>query len=194
MGRGGMRYGAGRPGWRVKAEHTLRLDVRDLSRRRLLGGGSFTWTWRNTETGETTASVNVTTFPDLMRLSYRANGTETAQTFTIERTPCPFGGSRPWLRCWRCSRRVAVLFLRGDRFACRSCGGVAYASQSEDDIGRAWRTQTKLERRLDDDLKRPKGMRQATYEHLVARIIGCERLREKRISEFLVRLGALDLL
>lgn len=189
-----MRYGAGRPGWRVKAEHLLRLDVRDLARRGLLGGSSFTWTWRNTETGEATASINVTTFSDSMRLGFRVNGKETAQTFAIERTPCPFGGSRPWLRCWRCSRRVAVLFLRGERFSCRSCGGVAYASQSEDDIGRAWRTQAKLERRLDENWKRPKGMRRATYERIFGRIIGCEELRESRICEFLVKVGAFDLL
>ena len=45
------------------------------------------------------------------------------------------GGRRPWFICSvrangrYCGRRVAVLYLAGELFACRKCYGLAYASQ-----------------------------------------------------------------
>src|SRR5215831_1881502 len=46
MGKGGSRFGAGRPGWRRKCEYLLALDVRVLARRwRLARGLSYSWAW-----------------------------------------------------------------------------------------------------------------------------------------------------
>ena len=50
------------------------------------------------------------------------------QAVRLERTPCRFGGDRPWFCCPRCERRVALLYLRGGAFRCRHCHGLAYAS------------------------------------------------------------------
>jgi hypothetical protein len=50
-------------------------------------------------------------------------------------TNCHLGGRRPWFICsvrtngQHCGRRVAVLYLGGDSFACRKCCGLAYESQ-----------------------------------------------------------------
>ena len=41
------------------------------------------------------------------------------QNIYIARTPCHFGGSRPWFICPKCHRRVGVLVCAGRLFACR---------------------------------------------------------------------------
>jgi len=48
----------------------------------------------------------------------------------VTSTPCHFGGSRPWLRCPLCERRVGVLYARlaESRFACRKCRDLTYDS------------------------------------------------------------------
>ena len=187
MGSGGMRFGAGRPGWRPKAEACLRLDVREFARRNLLESSAFTWHWTNTETGKQVASIGARIEGSAVRLAYAVNNRPAGELVHITSTPCGFGGSRPWFACPRCERRVAVLFMRGGRFACRRCSGVAYTSQSEDAIGRSWRRQRKLERRLGDDWRRPKGMHSLTCARILEGIFECERWRDEAIDQYLAR-------
>lgn len=192
MAKGGMRFGAGRPGWRRKAESCLRLDVRELARRGHLRGGHVGWHWTNTTTGERCGSISIWVGQHDIELTYISNGKPVAQTIRLERTPCPFGGSRPWMRCGHCHRRVAVFFFGGSVFACRRCSRVAYSSQSEDALARGWRRQAKLERRLGEDQVRPTGMRQATYDQILERIFECEDRRDAALTFFLSRMGLLD--
>ena len=121
-------------------------------------------------------------------LSYSQNGEPFQQQVPIYRSRCYFGGERHWFGCPRCGRRIALLYLRNRGFACRSCNRIAYSSQSEDAMGRAWRKQSKIERRLADEWRRPKGMHLSTYERLVGQIIECEDVREVALYD---RLGAL---
>lgn len=191
MGRGGERWGAGRPGWRVKAEHCLRLDVRELARRKLLGGCTFSWRWTNSATDEEVGVVSVSTYPGQVQLSYAVNGMGKAEQITLVTTECNFGGSRPWFLCPRCSRRVGVLFMRSGRFVCRRCAGVAYASQSEDVMGRAWRRQGKIECRLGPHWARPKAMHRRTHQRLLQSVFDCEEQREDALARFLARFPGL---
>lgn len=192
MARGGWRYGAGRAGSTIKAEQALRLDVRELAARGLLGGGVFTLRWSNTYTGDPAGSIGVSTAPAAMRLSFAIDGDPRVQTVPILRTPCNYGGTRPWLACPRCHRRVAVIYLRGGLFLCRHCNRVAYTSQSEDEVGRSWLKQGKLEARLGKNWRRPKGMHRATRARVVAAIIQCEEAREMALAAYLARVGLLD--
>jgi hypothetical protein len=191
MTQGGWRYGAGRPANNIKAEQSMRLDVRDLAARKLLGGRNFTWRWTNNY-GEETGCISVTTFPGSMRLDFSTNGTPTVQRVAILTTPCHYGGTRPWLACPRCSRRVAVIYLRRGLFLCRHCNRVAYTSQSEDAIGRSWRRQGKLEARLGEHWRRPKGMHRATRQRLLDAIFACEELRDEALCAFAERVGLFD--
>jgi hypothetical protein len=191
MGKGGSRFGAGRPGWHVRAEHCLGLNVQDLARRNLMGGGSFAWRWSNAVTGEPLGSISVTTRADALWLSFSSNGTPVSQDVRIVRTACNYGGSRPWFQCPRCGRRVAVLFLRSGNFMCRHCGRVAYASQSADAMGRAWIKQRKLERRLADGWQRPKGMHSTTYSRIISGIVDCEEARDAALCAFIQRNASL---
>lgn len=190
MGKGGHRFGAGRPGWRPKAESCLRLDVRELARRHILGRVvSTSWRWTNSYTGEEVGSIGIRGSETRLHLSYSTNGTPVSETVEIARTACTYGGSRPWLRCPRCNRRAGVLYMRGGRFTCRKCSGVAYSCQSEDAMGRAWRAQHKLENLLGDNWTRPKGMHHRTRQRIMERIFGCEEVRDNELAAYLHRHG-----
>ncbi|MDR6537287.1 hypothetical protein [Variovorax soli] len=198
MARGGLRWGAGRPAHRAKAEHLLRLDVRDLNRRRLLKpGNQFAWTWRRGSEVTGTISIRVDN-RDRLSLLYSIGGDqnrrEASQFVRIEPTSCGFGGSRTWFACPVCSRRIAVLYMRSGRFACRTCQRVAYSSQSEDWIGRVWRRQAGLERHLGENWTRPKGMHQTTHDRLIQAILDCEEQRDRAMALFVQRHGLADLL
>ncbi len=194
MGTGGYRLGAGRPGWHVKAEHCLRLDVRDLARRGLLSsGGSFvwTWSWADGHTERRSSSISITTAFDSIRLNFCIGDTPVQQRVDIDRTACNYGGARPWFRCPRCFGRVAVLYLRSGRFGCRRCGQLVYSSQCEDALGRSWRLQRKLEARLGDNWARPKGMHEATRTKIMSKILECQDVREIALASYFLRLSPL---
>jgi hypothetical protein len=191
MGSGGWRFGAGRPAYHVKADSCLRLDLRDVVKRRLLGAGDFSWRWKNSATCEEVGSIGINSTQFCMVLSYSHNGVPISERVEIDRTPCTFGGTRPWLRCPRCARRVAVLYLRSSRFVCRRCGGVVYGSQSEDAMGRAWRRQSRLEARLGADWRRPKGMHHRTHRKLMEAILACEQARDDALADFMIKAGLL---
>ena len=103
-------------------------------------------------------------------------------------TNCHFGGRRPWFTCSAhtngryCGRRVAVLYLAGELFACRRCCALAYASQQKDPLVRNVSRSQKIRMRLGGtpDLfgpmpERPRGMWRRTYERhcaVLARIEG----------------------
>ncbi len=69
------------------------------------------------------------------------------QAVSIVRTPCRFGGDRPWFTCPACERHVAALYhlaLLADDFRCRHCLGLAYASTREDATRRLLRKADRL--------------------------------------------------
>lgn len=189
MGRGGIRWGAGRPGWHVKAEHCLRIDARRWAQEGMFAGGRYgAWVWRNADTLEETSRIGYRGEGGAISLNFTVNGDPVRQAIRELRTPCHFGGWRSWFACPRCARRVAVLFLRGNAgFMCRHCGRVAYASQSEDALGRAWIKQRKAERKLGPGWARPKGMHATTRERLLNVILDCERQREEALFWFMER-------
>lgn len=192
MSKGGSRYGAGRPGYRLKAEQLHRLDVRDLARRGALkSAGAFSWSWHRGSEPSGNIAIHVES-QNALTLRYtftvRDVARDVIERVSIARTPCPYGGSRPWFHCTRCPRRVAVLYLRQGVFACRHCQRVAYSSQSDDALDRMWRKQAKIEARLGDNWRRPKGMRQCTYQRLIGTLNACEERRENAFAAFAARL------
>lgn len=193
MGTGGMRTGAGRPGSKAKAEHLHRIEVGQWARRGYLRGPcTFSWVWHRD--GERTGAISVyVDSPGRARLVYGitkdGETRDASQKLGIVSTACALGGQRAWFACPLCSRRAGVLYLRWARFACRHCQRVAYSSQSEDGLDRLWRKQSKIERRLDDNWQRPKGMRQHTHRRLVDQVIELETLRDAALCEFAARLG-----
>jgi len=192
MSRGGARWGAGRPGNKAIGEHLHRIDVRLWARRgELTQPGCFVWTWKRG--GERAGSVTVwVNPPHSVSLKYILNVNGSQQNVNkkigMEWVPCRFGGARPWFVCPCCGQRAALLYLRWARFGCRGCQQVAYASQSEDEMNRMWRKQSKIEARLGDHWNRPKGMRQQTYKRLFEAAVDCEERREQAFAELALRL------
>ena len=179
MARGGMRFGAGRPGYKATVESLQRVDVRLWARAGAFVQGvekSFLWHW--TRGSEPSGSISVCTRFDNATLSYRVKrrGAEEwhdkCQVIRIGRTACNYGGSRMWFHCPVCHRRCEILCLRADRFACRHCQQVAYRSQSADSYERMSDKIEKLRKRIGT--ARPKGMRWATYERLRTRCFDIE--------------------
>ena len=142
--------------WHTKAEvesyRNLRLDVRDKRLKKYLRlGVSLPFRYRYLE-----QEISIEIFFDW--------------------TPCNYGGQRPWFKCPRCWRRVAVLFFIGQSLVCRQCAELTYSSRNEDRWSRAIRRAHKILERLGGEPDsflpfppRPKGMHHKTYYHLIKR-------------------------
>ncbi len=78
--------------------------------------------------------------------------------------------------------------MRWGRFACRKCQKVAYSSQSEDPCACTWRAQSKIENRLGEYWKRPKGMRTSTHARLVDPVVFLEEQCDALLSFFVDQL------
>jgi len=171
MGTGGTRYGAGRPGYRLKAEQCQRIDIRLWHKSNHLRDSlTFTTSWNRG--GEKSGSINVAVSTGNIRLIYsiRANGEQwrdASQTITTTTTPCHYGGARPWFCCPACHDRAAVLYMRSGRFACRHCQRISYSSQSGSAIDRICNRFHKLDAVVMAG--KPKWQRWATRDRLLAR-------------------------
>lgn len=186
MGTGGSRLGAGRPATHLKAEHCRSVDVRRWQREGILHAGrAGTWQWSDPDTGERRAAIGYRSDGRCVTLDYSIDGDPRKQTLWLIETACNYGGTRQWFTCPIRGERVAVLFLRAGRFACRHCQRIAYASQSDDACGRAWRKQAKAEAKLGPNWGRPKGMHDATRERLLSTITECEARRDAALAGYL---------
>jgi hypothetical protein len=157
----------------------LRLDMVWLNKHGCLspgGSGNIFWT---SGYGKK-SSISYVSTGDALRLTFTVSvnggeGEDVEQTVYLERTPCRFGGERPWFLCPGCGRRVGVLYGRR-RFLCRLCHKLAYASQCETRSDRLLRRANKIRRRLSGEAgmnsftPKPKRMRLATFERMIEEI------------------------
>ena len=173
MGTGGTRLGAGRPGYRLKAEQTPKIDIRVWHKRGLLWNGSNnTWSW--SRGGESAGTIRFTVSADFIRLTYAAQGQDASQAIRMTTTPCGYGGTRTWFECPCCRGRAAVLYMRSSRFACRKCQKVSYTSQSGSSKDRELTRYHQLNALIKAG--KPKWQRWATFERLEDRF---ERVNEQ---------------
>jgi hypothetical protein len=172
-------FGSGRRSSRRCTDEMLRLDIREIQRRRLLvPGGSLTLQWFVGD--DTTASMKVAIGEGFAVFSYERR--ERNDTWRPVKCPvplawtrCHYGGLRAWWRCPSegCNRRVAVLY-GGLDFRCRHCHHLAYRCQREAKGDRALRRASRIRRRLGREqailggyADRPKGMHRNTFDRLV---------------------------
>jgi hypothetical protein len=172
------------------------IDVRHLRRHGLLKPGcmgSLSWSRAGRETG----SIQFAVGQDAVTLIYRVHdhgaGTRTNITEPVRllRTAQPFGGERLWFACPRCGRRCAVLY-GGQRFFCRRCVGVPYASQSMAAHYRLLHRAQAIRERLGGPMyasldapfpPKPKRMRWRTYRRLRAKAGGLEQAMSAAAGE-----------
>lgn len=185
MGKGGERWGAGRPAQKVKAEQLQRLDIRQLRQRGLLYVGTYS-AWRWTRNGEPAGRVAFTVNENSIGLAYMANGRDTVQTIETTETPCAYGGSRRWFACPVCGGRCAVLFMRASRFACRSCQRVSYSTQSGSKHNRLNARYHRLLALVEAG--KPKWQRWATFNKLETQLDRADELATNSLRMFIKRL------
>lgn len=177
--------GSGRR-WHYGARETtddyLTFDVRRLHRDGLLSPGrSFTLTW--SRRGMRVAAIEMRSASDRVMLSYRhrskqADWQVVEYPVYLDWTNCHLGGQRPWFLCpaHGCGKRVAIIYF-GERFACRHCRQLAYASQRESDLDLSARRVDRIREKLgwkpgifSPRGEKPKGMHWSTYWRLYAEL------------------------
>lgn len=123
-------------------------------------------------------SISVLGSPHRVTLAFKRNGVPQREEVRIERTPCRFGGERPWFRCPECERRVGVLYLRSC-FMCRKCARLVYRSQRAGMSERGWMKVRKGYRALGlepeeaegmEYLPKPRGMHWQTFSRHLGRL------------------------
>jgi hypothetical protein len=176
---------------RAKCEGQRRIDLRYLTRRRLLAPG-YSGTLRWSIGDEPNGSIGFSVTPGGLQLLYAVTDDEGERRTIDERVAFGYsdqhlGGRRRWLLCPRCRRRCGVLY-GGSRFRCRRCWRLAYQSQSEAPMWRALSQAQKHRQRLggsgsmDEPFPdKPEGMHWRTYAKHLAKADRLER-----------RIGALE--
>ena len=165
-------------GGKTETKDSMPLDIRKITRTGLLRvGRRFNWQWLVND--HPVAGINMRVdFRLHIVLSWRvrSTGEVVEQLVQTQTTPCHLGGQRYWFTCYRCSKRVAVLYAPGQYFACRQCGGLVYATQKQGIADRATTHAEKLRERLgwepgilNYDGGKPKGMHWNTYHRLKGR-------------------------
>ena len=186
MNRGGNRAGAGRPPSRPREEHFRRLDVRVLAREGMLQQGRWECQWVEPGSGKTLATLRMDVHDGELVLHYAMGTSSTSCVVPVRETACHLGGSRDWLVCPCCERRVAILRLDRWRIACGKCMGVSYRSQRVDLCRRMWLKQRKLEARLGPHWAQPAHMSMQAYARIISAIRSCQVRREAWLAAALV--------
>lgn len=176
--------------WRPKCEQFLRLDIRALARKCLLQPDRDAYLRLASHKDGQSAIVRLVTKGESIQLFYAWTGGSDKFLWTccrvrVERTSCHYGGTRPWFRCPRCDARRAVLFgfAKDGRFGCWNCMDLVYASQDERKMCRLWRRQAKLEARLIEGYRRPKGMRWCTLAEIHRNLDDVHARQERLFSD-----------
>ena len=188
---------AGRRASRPLADDLPRIDVALLRKWRVLlpEYGAHYWAVMNAVTGIQRRSAEqwVAVWVESDHLLVRQADTNLQlERIDILRTPCTFGGSRPWLSCPGCQSRVGVLYVAGERIRCRRCIGAAYRSQRLDECSRSWQRQRRIEARLGENQNRPPGMHWGTYERLLRGLQWCKHMRTRWMMKSMGRYTAQD--
>jgi len=138
---------------RPVVEDQLGLDVRVLRRGGgLTPGASYRTAWKVGDHSLGAADIFVGEAVMDLRAVHPLSGSATG-SFDVDRTPCPYGGTRTWLVCPGCGSRRCVLYLSArDGFLCRSCLDLTYRSSQLSKTNRKFSRMRNLADRLGLDL------------------------------------------
>ena len=198
MSRGGYRWG--RPRLSVELCHSLSAWGRFQWVQEGGGGDNLEGEWRE-ESGS-------------LVLDFKRDGGEYRERIGLTETSCYFGGSRSWLVCPQCGRRVGKVYLptnlyRGGQrvqlWLCRRCWGLTYEQRrAKSGVGLGWVLHHRAERLLARSgvtidkrgyFQKPGRMREKTFARVVAQyeavIEASNRASEQGLGSLLKRLSAL---
>lgn len=154
------------------------VDIRYLKKRGFLRTGSMgTLSW--IRGGEQSGNIRFITHGNSLQLIYKhkqygEDWIDRNESIKFDWTPCNYGGSRQWLICPHCGKRVVIIYGLSSGFLCRHCYKLPYTSQRETYLDRMMRKARKIRKRLDADndldvpiFHKPKGMHWQTFNRLV---------------------------
>ena len=117
-------------GGRRRCDDFPAIDLRHPRHRVLVEqpGSRISWQWNRN--GTPYCDVDIIFQSDHAVLT-DVTDQERQKTLSIQllRTPCNYGGTRPWFECPGCGHRCAILYFDDGSVLCRSCLGLAYKSQ-----------------------------------------------------------------
>jgi hypothetical protein len=106
------------------------IDIRNSYHRALIDQPGSRISWRFNRNGKPLCNFDTVSVTNHILLT---DATDPARPETILvsllRTPCHYGGTRPWFECPSCRGRCAKLYFRNGHFRCRKCHGLGYRSQ-----------------------------------------------------------------
>jgi hypothetical protein len=150
-------YGSGRRSDRPSTDECLRLSLsqfkaRGMLKRGCMGRREFVWSSDGEVMARATVTVDIDClepYPQISIMGYRL-GRAIDCRLQLVSTPMRFGGERWYAVCPITCRRCTTLVLPPgrSRFASVQGWGVAYGSQREAPIYRAYRAVEKIDRRL----------------------------------------------
>ena len=161
--------GSGKNYMQTTTDDALNIDIRWLRKHKKLipnTAGQLAWSRREREIGR----IGYTMYEDSMKLNFKCNGVSTEQIIAFEETPCHYGGSRKWLQCPKCFARVAIVYLRWEKFLCRRCTRLPYKStlqsRYDHDIDKKHTLGREIfeDYRNGDGWRKKKGMHQKTFD------------------------------
>ncbi|WP_459922986.1 hypothetical protein [Desulfatiferula olefinivorans] len=119
------------------------IDIRDIKKScGLIPGSQLYFQWARI--CQIHYRLNVAVHDGYLFLSFSSLRNGFKQQIDITYTDCHFGSQRPWFTCPHCGKRVAILYAGEDRFLCRVCSNITYASCNETPLERNFRKLNKL--------------------------------------------------
>lgn len=187
-GYGSGLYGDGKG--KTPVERCLSIDIRQLQKENVLNlkGKLLMCDW--TKSGEKVASIGMIPKESHLLLTYLMNKERITTPIYYEESETGYG-ERKWFTCPYCSKKCALLYLKGKYFACRKCHGLNYkSSQLSGDIDYYHDQLMKICKILNGEYNpmtvfppyKPKGMHHKTYAKYYAKYI---QLAEKRDQMFI---------
>ena len=117
-------------GGRPRCDDCPAIDIRHPQHRDLVDEPGCCISWRWNRNGQPLCYVDIEFHRDHALLTDVTDRTwPRTQSISLLRTPCHYGGTRPWFACPGCSRRCAILYFDDSSFRCRKCQGLGYRSQ-----------------------------------------------------------------
>ena len=173
-------YGSGRKNGALYTDDFLWLDIRHWQRDGFLTPGQkLDWQWLQNGKKIAAIEVKVEVNQVCLNYNYRKNEEDWQRLdypVRLQTTTCTYGGIRYWFTCPAvgCGRRVAILYLGNNIFACRHCYKLVYQSQRETKSRRGYRGAGKIRSKLawspgiaNLPGGKPKGMHWKTYYRLL---------------------------
>ena len=181
--------GSGRGCWRSKnfVEETRFITSKWVKAHlQLLQKQPLQVNWHQGKESLGSASVSLVNHNQLFvqykyRRSCEGDWSTVTEFIPLQFSACRYGGSRVWFICPKCGRRAAFIYV-DTVVACRSCLGLHYQSEYEDDISRLQSKTRKIFDRIGHDYARPKGMHHKTYECLLSKANELQISQDKLIE------------